>query len=146
MTYLTHPAVSCPNCHCYVPNSLFSEYSFNISDIGQCDGNNTISSQNNQNKSITTNSNFRVIEININSLKGKKDEFKVALENYKPDCVILVETKTELNFSRDDFKVLDNYKRPKEIYFLKRFVRTESGKVDRKKTIGLISNAKKQVL
>ncbi len=60
--------------------------------------------------------------------------------------VILVETKTELNFSRDDFKVLENYKRPKEIYFLKRFVRTESGKVDRKKTIGLISNAKKQVL
>ena len=49
-----------------------------LSEILQLDGNETVS-ENMKNKS----SNFRLIEANINSLKGKKEEFKVRLETKK---------------------------------------------------------------
>lgn len=51
------------------------------------------------------------------------------------------------DFQRDSFSsVLDKYEIPKELFAFEAFIRTESGKVNRLKTIALKSHAKKQVL
>ena len=67
-------------------------------------------------------------------------------ETFGQKHVIIIETEANLVFTKDQFDFIEKFKRPKEIYLLKEFVRTESGKIDRIKTLGMISNAKKQVL
>ena len=39
----------------------------------------------------------------MNSLKGKKEEFKSTLDKYKPDCIVLVETKLDESYSNSEF-------------------------------------------
>ena len=87
----------------------FSEYSYNLSDIQQLDGNDSISMNPNQSSSANRSSNFRLIEVNINSLKGKKDEFKVMLEQKKPDCVVIVETKLNETYNNSEFFDLNKW-------------------------------------
>lgn len=41
---------------------------------------------------------FRMIEHNINSLKGKKEELKGLIETERPDCLVLVGTKLNPSF------------------------------------------------
>lgn len=60
--------------------------------------------------------------------------------------VLIIESDIEQTFTKDQFLKLEKFKQPKEIYTVSEFVRTESGKIDRNKTKGLILNAKKQVL
>ena len=92
-------------------SSIFSEYTCTFSDIDQLDGNDSTIKTNTKTKNITTKilSNFRIIEANVNSLKGKKEELKVMLERDKPDCVVLVETKLDESFSNSEFFDLDKW-------------------------------------
>ena len=83
----------------------------NLSDIAQLDGNFSRDESKffkNNNISKKT-SNFRIVEANINSLKGKKDELKVMLERDNPDCVILVETKLDESYSNSEFFDLNKW-------------------------------------
>ena len=48
-------------------------------------------------------SSFRIIEANINSLKGKKEELNALIENENPDILILVETKLDNNYRNSEF-------------------------------------------
>ena len=93
-------------------DSFQSDYTYDLSDIEQLDGyislvvnnskhDNTHAYQNNNEKSNS--SYFRVIEANVNSLKGKKEEFKSTLDKYKPDCIVLVETKLDESYSNSEF-------------------------------------------
>ena len=93
--------------------SFFSEYNYNLSNIDQLDGNDTVASNSdetitnsiaeNANNVIIKSSNFRIIETNVNSLKGKKNELKAMLQTYQPDCVVLVETKLDENYCNSEF-------------------------------------------
>ena len=87
------------------------ELSDTNSDICQIDGNvsldnSEIEANNINNITITRKSNnktFRIIEANVNSLKGKKEELKALIETEKPDCLILIETK--LNHSHQNISM-----------------------------------------
>jgi O-succinylbenzoic acid--CoA ligase len=55
--------------------------------------------------------------------------------------VLFVESSNELLVNKNELKsLLLTYENPREIYFLKEFIRTESGKINRIKTKELISN------
>ncbi len=55
--------------------------------------------------------------------------------------ILIIESSTR-NIDIPDFdKLLNNYERPKEIYFVKEFIRTASGKIKRKATINKIINS-----
>lgn len=55
--------------------------------------------------------------------------------------ILVVESSVELGLSKSDFQKigLSSYQIPKEIYTIPKFVRTETGKVQRKQTIALLS-------
>ena len=66
------------------------------------DGNDTVTSSDSEqsNLNIKQNKNFfRIMEVNVNSLKGKKEEFKSVLNQHNPDCVVLVETKLDNTYN-----------------------------------------------
>ena len=93
-------------------DSILSDFNCDISNINQLDGNASIDSQ--TNSSITsqhfqTNSHFRIIEANVNSIKGKKEELKAIIQLYKPDCLILVETKLDSSYSSSEFFDLNKW-------------------------------------
>ena len=46
---------------------------------------------------------LRIIEMNINSIKGKKNELQGMLVQYNPDCVVLVETKLDDSFCNSEY-------------------------------------------
>ena len=79
------------------------------SDICQLDGNNSLSDDS---LSITEDSrkgNFRIIEANVNSLKGKKQQLKALIETERPDCLILVETKLDNSYQSSEFFDLNTW-------------------------------------
>lgn len=55
--------------------------------------------------------------------------------------ILLIESSVELDLSKSDFQKvgLSTYQIPKEIYTIKEFLKTETGKVQRKQTITLLS-------
>lgn len=60
--------------------------------------------------------------------------------------VLIIESEKKKMNKQDFVAVLTKYQLPKEIYFIPHFVRTESDKINRLKTIKKISDAQKQVL
>ena len=85
-----------------------SEYKYDVSNIGQFDGNDTIASDSISSVSDTNVPNkssnyFRILEHNVNSLKGKKEDLNELIEVYKPDCLILVETKLNATYKTSEF-------------------------------------------
>ena len=86
------------------------------SNIQQLDGNITLSTLDSTGVASTLSfdaykktSNFRIIEANVNSLKGKKEEVKAMLEKYKPDCVVLVETKLDESYKNSELFDVDKW-------------------------------------
>ena len=75
------------------------------SDIVQMDGNDSIVSQteDNTNNSKAGINKFRIIEANMNSLKGKKEELNALIEDENPDCLVLVETKLDNSYKNSEF-------------------------------------------
>ncbi len=53
--------------------------------------------------------------------------------------VILVIEGNAFDFPQKAFEILDKYERPKEIYFLPKFLETETGKIKRKEMMSLIN-------
>ena len=89
-----------------------------FSNIGQLDGNNSIadseSSYQSENADITLlnkkgNNTFRVIEANVNSLKGKKGQLAALIESENPDCLILIETKLDSSYKNAEFFDLNTW-------------------------------------
>ena len=65
----------------------------------------------------------------------------VSDEKLGQKVVLFVETSNELLVDKNELKkLISPYEYPKEIYYLKEFIRTESGKINRIKTKELISN------
>ena len=52
---------------------------------------------------------FRIIEANLNSLKGKKEELNSLIETERPDCLVLVETKLDDTFNTAEFFNLNTW-------------------------------------
>jgi O-succinylbenzoic acid--CoA ligase len=65
-------------------------------------------------------------------ITGKKDEL------FGQIVVLLIETEIRFDLDFQLKEVLSKYEYPKEVYFLKEFIRTESGKINRLKTKELI--------
>ena len=75
------------------------------SDIIQLDGNDSVISETeiNNDKSIKGQGKFRIIEANVNSLKGKKEDIQTLIEDENPDCLVLVETKLDDSYKNAEF-------------------------------------------
>ena len=92
-----------------------SDNNTTFSNLCQTDGNDTLDSSETEiinNISITRKSitnTFRIIEANINSLKGKKEDLSALIENEKPDCLILVETKLDDSHQNSEFFDLNTW-------------------------------------
>ena len=86
--------------------SLLSEFPCQIKNIIQMDGNDSITSSDSEQSNLNIKqikNFFRIMEVNVNSLKGKKEEFKSVLNQHNPDCVVLVETKLDNTYANSEF-------------------------------------------
>ena len=85
---------------------LNDSFSDTLSDINQLDGNDSIITRQPDQINIinkTVSKSFKIIEANVNSLKGKKEELKALIDSEKPDCLVLVETKLDNSFNNSEF-------------------------------------------
>ena len=88
-----------------------------------------------------------IIEDQLNTLI-QANFFSIGIPDQKlgQRHILIIESNEDFNLKKLDFKLLDNYKIPKEIYYLEKFRYTSSGKVNRHLTLASLANAKKQVL
>ncbi len=59
-------------------------------------------------------------------------------ESYGQVVVLLIESENKFELNKEIKEVLSRYEYPKEVFFLKEFIRTESGKINRLKTKELV--------
>ena len=86
--------------------SLLSEFPCKFKNIIQMDGNDSVTSSDSEQSNLNIKqikNFFRIMEVNVNSLKGKKEEFKSVLNQHNPDCVVLVETKLDNTYANSEF-------------------------------------------
>ncbi|MCB0540440.1 MAG: O-succinylbenzoic acid--CoA ligase, partial [Bacteroidetes bacterium] len=58
-------------------------------------------------------------------------------DNFNNKLILIIEGK-KVNLPKQIFNALDKYEQPKEVFFIDKFVETESGKINRFKTTELI--------